>query len=154
MFICKFKKLPWPWIPIYNVISSIICLHLPTFRSQATIVSENPVFTFSYTKAYVIKFDLAVTYVKVYPRSSFEQTMMGWSPPCYIPSFMEIGPLAGSENLKYKGIAAILVIWPASCSVIFISMYLNHSWPSYSRPNRKQLSLYVRNQLAAIHLAV
>ena len=28
----------------------------------------------------------------VTPGSSFEQTMMGWSPPCFIPSFVEIGP--------------------------------------------------------------
>ena len=33
-------------------ISSISCLHLPTFRSQAAIVSEkSTVFTFSYRKA-------------------------------------------------------------------------------------------------------
>ena len=24
-------------------------------------------------------------------RTSFEQTMIGWSPRCYIPSFVEIG---------------------------------------------------------------
>ena len=30
--------------------------------------------------------------VKVTPGSSFEQTMMGWSPQCYILSFMEISP--------------------------------------------------------------
>ena len=40
---------------------SISCLHLPTFRSQAAIDSEkSTVFTFSYRKAYVTKFDLAV----------------------------------------------------------------------------------------------
>ena len=53
-----------------------ICL-----RSLAATVSENPtVFTFSYRKAYVTKFDLAVKYVKVTRGSSFEQFMMGWSP--------------------------------------------------------------------------
>ena len=59
---------------------------------MAGIVSEkSTVFTFSYRKAKVIKFDLAVLKVKVTPGSSFEQTMMGRSPRCYIPSFVEIG---------------------------------------------------------------
>ena len=48
--------------------------------SQATIVSENPVFTFSYRKALVTKFDLTVKKVKVNPGSSFEQIMIGRSP--------------------------------------------------------------------------
>ena len=53
-----------------------ICL-----RSLAAIVLEkSTVFTFSYRKAYVTKFDLAVKKVKVTPGSSFEQFMMGWSP--------------------------------------------------------------------------
>ena len=42
-------------------IYSIRCLLLPTFRSLAAIVSEkSTVSTFSYRKAYVSKFDLAV----------------------------------------------------------------------------------------------
>ena len=42
-------------------IYSIRCLLLLTFRSLAAIVSEkSTVFTFSYTKALVTKFDLAV----------------------------------------------------------------------------------------------
>ena len=42
-------------------IYSIRCLLLPTFRSLAAKVSEkSTVFTFSYRKAYVNKFDLAV----------------------------------------------------------------------------------------------
>ena len=42
-------------------IKSFSFLYLPTFRSQASIVSEkSTVFTFSYRKAYVTKFDLAV----------------------------------------------------------------------------------------------
>ena len=61
--------------------------------SLATIVSEkSTVFTSSYRKAKVTKFDLAVKYVKVTPGSSFEQTMMGWTPQCYIPGFVGIGP--------------------------------------------------------------
>ena len=45
----------------HNFMKSISCLYLPTFRSQGSIVSANPtVFTFSYRKAKVSKFDLAV----------------------------------------------------------------------------------------------
>ena len=37
----------------------------------------------------------------VTPGSSFEQTMMGWSPRCYIPSFMKIGlPVLEKKILK------------------------------------------------------
>ena len=55
----------------------------------------------------------------------FEQTMMGWSPRCYIKSFIEISPpvlvKVFEGFLPYMGVAAILVMWPASCSWIFIS---------------------------------
>ena len=52
-------------------IYSTRCLLLPTFRSLAAIVSEkSTVFTFSYRKAHVTKFDLAKNYVKVTPGSS------------------------------------------------------------------------------------
>ena len=45
----------------FTFIKSFRCLLLPTFRSLAAIVSEkSTVFTFSYRKAYVTKFDLAV----------------------------------------------------------------------------------------------
>ena len=59
-------------------------------------------------------FDLAVKFVKVTPGSSFEQTVMGLSPGCYIPSFVEIG-LPVSEMifkgyLPYRGVAASLVM--------------------------------------------
>ena len=54
--------------------------------------------------------------------------MMGWSPQCYIPSFMEISPPVPEKIfegfLPYMGVAAILVMWPASCHQIFISLYL------------------------------
>ena len=48
-------------------------------------------------------------------RSSFEQTMMGWIPRCYIPSFLKIGPPVLEKKifegfLPYKGVAAILVM--------------------------------------------
>ena len=60
--------------------------------------------------------------------SSFEQTMMGWSPRCYIPSFVEINPPVPEKIfegfLPYMGMAANFVMWPASCHQIFISLYL------------------------------
>ena len=55
--------------------------------------------------------------------------MMGWSPQCYIPSFLEIGlPVLEKKIFKgflpYVGMAAILVMGPALCHQIFISLYL------------------------------
>ena len=99
----------------HTFINSIRCLLLPTFRSQASIVSEkSTVYTFSYGKAQITKFDLAVQKVKVNPESSFEQTMMGWCPRCYLPSFVEIHPLVLEKIfegfLPYMGVAAILVM--------------------------------------------
>ena len=57
----------------------------------------------------------AVKYVKVTSGSSFEQTMMGGSPRCYIPSFVKIGPPFLEKKisegfLPYMGVAAILVM--------------------------------------------
>ena len=55
--------------------------------------------------------------------------MMGRSPQCYIPSFVKIGrPVLEKKIfegfLPYMGMAAILVMGPASCHQIFISLYL------------------------------
>ena len=53
--------------------------------------------------------------------------MMGWSPRCYIPIFVEIGlpvPEKIFEGFLPLGMAAILVMRPASCHQIFISLYL------------------------------
>ena len=55
--------------------------------------------------------------------------MMGWSPRYYIPSFVEIGfPVPEKKIfegfLPYIGIAAILVMRPALCHQIVISLYL------------------------------
>ena len=55
--------------------------------------------------------------------------MMGWSPRCYIPSFVEIGPPVPEKKIfegfvPYMCVAAILVMGPASCHQIFISLYL------------------------------
>ena len=45
----------------HTFINSIRCLLLPTFRSLAAIVSDkSTVFTFSYGKALIAKFDLAI----------------------------------------------------------------------------------------------
>ena len=62
----KIEKLKAPLIPgpegaVNTNDWCISCLHLPTFRSQAAIVSEKAtVFTFSHIKAQVTKFDLTV----------------------------------------------------------------------------------------------
>ena len=46
---------------LHTFINSIRCLLLPTFRALAAMVSEkSTVFTFSYRKTYVAKFDVAV----------------------------------------------------------------------------------------------
>ena len=55
--------------------------------------------------------------------------MMGWSPQCYIPSLVKTGlPVMEKKIfegfLPYMGMAAILVMRPASCNQIFISLYL------------------------------
>ena len=54
---------------------------------------------------------------------------MGWSPRCFIPSFVEISPPVAEKKifegfLGYMGVAAILVILPALGYQIFISLYL------------------------------
>ena len=62
---------------------------------------------------YFTKFDLVIKKVKVTPGSSFEQTMMGWSPRCYLPSLVEIGPPVPEKIfegfLPYMGMAW----WPS-----------------------------------------
>ena len=54
--------------------------------------------------------------------------MIGWSPRCYIPSFVEIDLPVPEKIFKgflpYMGLAAILVMGPASCNQTFISLYL------------------------------
>ena len=55
--------------------------------------------------------------------------MMGWSARCYIPSSVEIGQPVPENKifegfLPYMGVVAILVMSPASCHQIFISLYL------------------------------
>ena len=105
----------------YTFVHSIelyACVPCTNFRSQASILSEqNTVFFFAYRKAKVTKFSLAVKWIKVTPGSSFEQTMMGRSPKCYIPSFVEIG-----TPVPYIGVAAILVIRPECREQIFVPL--------------------------------
>ena len=54
--------------------------------------------------------------------------MKGWSPRCYILSFVEIGLLVPGKIyegfLPYMGVVASLVLLPASYHQIFISLYL------------------------------
>ena len=47
----------------HTFINSISCLHLSTFRSQAAIVAENPLFTLFHREKPVTKFDIAVKYM-------------------------------------------------------------------------------------------
>ena len=68
----------------HTFIDLISCLHLPNFRSQAEKVSKNSI---------LFLFDIVVKWVKINLGSLFEQTMIGWSPQCYIPSFADIGSL-------------------------------------------------------------
>ena len=53
--------------------------------------------------------------VKVNQGSSFEQTMIGQSPECYITIFIEMSPLVPENKimeafLAYMGVGAILVM--------------------------------------------
>ena len=85
----------------HTFIHSIRCLLLPIFRSLAAILSEKPtVFIFSHRNACVTKFNLGVNQVKVNPGSPFIQTMMGWSPRYYIPSFVKIRPPVPEKIFK------------------------------------------------------
>ena len=84
---------------------------------QSKLISEkSTVFTFTYRKAYVTKFDLAVKKVKVNPASSFEQTMMGWSPGCYMPSFVVLVIGISNPEKIFEGFLPLWAWWPSwSC---------------------------------------
>ena len=64
---------------------------------------------------------------------------MGWSLRCYMPSFKEIGQLVPEKKLfegflPYIGVAAILVMWPASCTQNFhFSLYLKANIQNFVR---------------------
>ena len=101
----------------HTFINLIGCLFLPTFRSLAALSEKSTAFTFAYRNAYVSKFVLGLNYVLVNPGSSFVQTIMGWSPRCYIPSFVEIGPPVPEEKI-YKGFYHIWAWRPSwSCDL-------------------------------------
>ena len=105
----KVKKWPWPSILTYVHFFS-------WFQVTGCKCSEkSTVFTFSYRKAQFTKFDLAVKLVKVTPGSSFEQIMMGSSPRCYIPSFVEIG-LPVLEKKIFEGFLPYMGAWLPSWS--------------------------------------
>ena len=111
----------------HTFIIQIKCLLLPIFRSMAAILSEKyTVFTFSHRNAYVTKFDLGVNMVMVNPGSSFIQTMMGWSPGCYILSFVKIGPPVPEKKI-FEGFYHIWA-WRPSWSCDLDQLY-KHSFP-------------------------
>ena len=77
---------------IPTFIPLVVCIYqLSGHRLQYCL--KNQLFSFFPIHKPVTKFDLVIKEVKVNPRSSLEQTMMEWSPQCYIPSFVEIGSL-------------------------------------------------------------
>ena len=78
-------------IPSFNQL--VVCIYHFSGHRLHLVSEKSTVFTFSYRKGYVTKFDFAVKEVTVNPGSSFEQTMMCPRPQCFIPSFMEISPL-------------------------------------------------------------
>ena len=81
--------------------------------------------------------------------------MMGRSPRCYIPSFVKIGlPVLEKKIfegfLPYMGMAAILVMGPASCHQIFISLYLNASIQNLVQ-NGPVVSEKIRFEILYVH---
>ena len=83
--------------------------------------------------------------IKVHPRSSFEQILLGPSPQCCIPSPKVIGPLVPEKKIFkwflpyiyiYMGVAAILVMWPRpwtnfrSPIPLRLHMKFGFDWPS------------------------
>ena len=80
---------------------------------------KNPVFTLSHRKTLVTKFDLDVNYVMVTPVSSFEQIKMGWGPPCYIRSFVEIS-LRILEKTIFEG---FLPYHGVQCRMISVDIF-------------------------------
>ena len=88
------------------------------------------------TKTMVVtKFDIAVKWAKVNQRSSFEQTIMGWSPQLYKPSFVEIGPLLPEKI--FEGFFTIYGSYdPDSAN--------KHSFPPTHRGSTQNLALIGR----------
>ena len=59
-------------------------------KLPATISKQSIIITFSHKKAKVATFDIVVKKLQVNLGLSFEQTIMGLCPRCYIPSLVEI----------------------------------------------------------------
>ena len=81
--------------------------------------------------------------------------MMGWSPGCNIPSFVEIGLSVPEKKifkgfLPYIGMAAILVMYPALCHQIFVSLYLKAFIQSLVQINTV-VSEKIRFELLYVH---
>ena len=81
--------------------------------------------------------------------------MMGRSPQCYIPSFIEIGPPVPEKKiferfLPYMGMAAILVMLPASSHHIWISLYLKAFIQNLVQ-NSKVVSEKIRFEFFYVH---
>ena len=97
----KVKKWPLTFDTHLPSINSLRCLLLPTFMSLATIVlwKFHCFSAFSYRKALCYQiWPCRKNWSRSTPGSSFEQTMMGWSPRCYIPNFMKICPTGSGEE--------------------------------------------------------
>ena len=79
-------KLPWTEVKKMTLTLNTLKLNKlsasTNFQVTGCIVSK---------KSTVLSFDLAVKKVKVNPVSLFDQTMIGRSPRCYIPSFVDTG---------------------------------------------------------------
>ena len=85
-------------------------------RSQAVIVSKKTtVLLFTIEKSQFQNLTLQYNRSRSTQGHHFEQTMMGWSSRCYIPSFVEIGQMVLEKKifegfLTCMGMAAILVM--------------------------------------------
>ena len=79
---------------------------------------KNPLFSlFSYRKAYVTMFDLAINLNR--SRSTHLNKLWWTRAWCHLSSFVEIGPLVLEKKIfegfsPYTGMVAILVMWPVS----------------------------------------
>ena len=80
-------------LTLINYISSLTPLVVCIFQVSGCYSFQN-IYCFRLFQCkslYISIIYLAIKYVKVI-LGSFERTMMGWSPQCFIKSFMEIGP--------------------------------------------------------------
>ena len=96
--------------------------------------------------------------------SSFEQTMMGRSPRCYIPSFVEIGPPVpekkifealwmtdGRQTIEVHGVSYKLIYADKSCSLFwFCYFHLNLGGKIKSEMVQLQCKAVSRSQLELV----